>query len=192
MYAYGHNESPSLVTKGQRKMNLQPKPSLVSVSHNNVTNLKRIVSLSENVRAGYTCSVCHLVFKTNGECNMHSLVHNIPMRGPMSQCGTCKRVFGSAAALDKHTSIHTGDKPYICGLCQKSFPTRSKLIYHMRIHTGERPYKFESFLQRYHLTEHSRIHTANKPYKCGLCQKSFSQQHYLTKHSLAHTGEKSF
>ena len=120
-------------------------PSLVSVSYNNVTIWNGSTSLTENTQTGnaeavYTCSVCNLVFKTEGEWNMHSLIHN----RPQSQCDRCKKVFCSTASLEHHRRIQCEEKPYICGICNKTFTQSSKLRYHFGIHTSERQHELQN------------------------------------------------
>ena len=185
-------------------MNLHSKSSLVVGSHSNVTNQKRIVPLSETIQAGYTCGECHLVFKTEGEWNMHSLIHNRPMKSmrpgrpvrPKQQCDICKKIFGTPAKLQCHRRTHSGEKPYTCGICNKGFTEACNLKAHLRIHTGElhRECKicYKMFSSVNSLRRHMCTHTKEKPYNCEICQKSFSLRPSLAFHTCIHTGDKPY
>ena len=72
LYDYGHDESPLLFMEDHGIMNLQSVPSLVSVSHNNVSVSNGSTSLTENTQmcnteTGYACSFCDSFYKTEGE-----------------------------------------------------------------------------------------------------------------------------
>ena len=77
-------------------------------------------------------------------------------------CRYCEKAFTSKQNLQRHTLLHTGekpsDRPYHCDFCEKSFFTRTDLAKHRRIHTGE------------------------KPYACPECDSRFSQSSTLYKH----------
>lgn len=85
---------------------------------------------------------------------------------------------------------------HACTICGKMFPSQSKLDRHTLIHTGQRPFKCvlcsKSFRQSTHLKIHQLTHSEERPFQCCFCQKGFKIQSKLLKHKQIHTRNKTF
>nr|XP_043884017.1 transcription factor Sp8-like isoform X2 [Solea senegalensis] len=101
-------------------------------------------------------------------------------------CAVCGRLYPSAAALELHQRVHTGERPFTCPHCGKGFAQPNNLRVHLLIHTGERRYRCtlcgKSFISSSHLKRHRTVHTQEKPYSCARCGQSFSQMCSVRRH----------
>ncbi|XP_037572403.1 zinc finger protein 211-like [Dermacentor silvarum] len=95
-------------------------------------------------------------------------------------CRFCDHQTNNLRDLEKHTRVHTGERPFKCHFCTRSFSQKTNLNKHLRIHTGERPFKChlcpQSFSQGPTLKGHLRTHTGEKPFRCPSCPQSFSHK----------------
>lgn len=59
------------------------------------------------------------------------------------QCGRCRKLLGSRAALQRHLKeVHDkGDALFQCATCAKHFQNKSNLKIHMLTHSGVKPFK---------------------------------------------------
>ncbi|XP_016397540.1 gastrula zinc finger protein XlCGF57.1-like [Sinocyclocheilus rhinocerous] len=55
-------------------------------------------------------------------------------------CTQCGKSFSRKSEVNRHMTVHTGEKPYTCTQCEKGFFDKEELNVHMRIHTGESPF----------------------------------------------------
>ncbi|XP_075558749.1 uncharacterized protein LOC142590479 isoform X3 [Dermacentor variabilis] len=85
-------------------------------------------------------------------------------QGWLHQCHLCDYETDKLAHLERHASVHTGEKPFECPSCSKSFSRKFYLRQHLGTHTGE------------------------KPFRCPSCSHSCSRKGNLMKHLCTHTG----
>lgn len=76
---------------------------------------------------------CGRLFKARFLLNRHMLIHD---KVKKYKCEFCDKSFSLAQHWKEHTSIHTGEFPYICGIggCTQKFRQGGKLSLHRRSH----------------------------------------------------------
>ncbi|XP_055019966.1 zinc finger protein 271-like isoform X3 [Boleophthalmus pectinirostris] len=114
-------------------------------------------------------------------------------KGKKHQCSVCQKRFGTMWKLQRHTGIHTGEKPFSCSTCEKTFKRKSKLDKHEKKHK-KKPIRClmckRSFETKRFLAQHVKRHLREKPYSCPMCEKTFSQKCDLIVHERIHTDER--
>ncbi|KAK7889182.1 hypothetical protein WMY93_024742 [Mugilogobius chulae] len=123
-------------------------------------------------------------------------------------CYFCQMKFKDRHSLNRHTVVHTGEKPFQCPVCAKCYSYKETLTSHMALHGSSKkpsekgtrskaalytcPICMKSVTTSFALRSHVLLHTGEKPYSCPVCNKAFSQKVYVRKHMRTHTGEKPF
>uniref|UniRef100_A0A3B3ZTP7 C2H2-type domain-containing protein n=1 Tax=Periophthalmus magnuspinnatus TaxID=409849 RepID=A0A3B3ZTP7_9GOBI len=119
-----------------------------------------------------------------------------PRHRDMHQCPLCFKMFITKSHLQRHSTVHSGEKPFSCSVCNKRFNSKSYLIVHMRSHTGERPYSCpfcnKGFSHKSAFNFHVQTHSNERPYSCSVCGRSFTVEAYLKVHMKTHSGERPY
>jgi KRAB domain-containing zinc finger protein len=96
-------------------------------------------------------------------------VHSLNIAFPLSDL--CGKEFGDKITLQKHSLVHSTNKPHQCGTCFMSFRHKSSLSRHTKIHLKttqchlcHRSFRYESFLKKHLITAHQEEDAINQPH----------------------------
>ncbi|KAJ3091885.1 hypothetical protein HK100_007073, partial [Physocladia obscura] len=107
------------------------------------------------------------------------------------KCPDCSAFFKSPSQLDRHTAVHSTDKPFTCDICSASFKRPQELPQHMIYnHMNNSQFKCKHCDLTFPSTKlksHSLTHITEKPFKCDQCDSTFKRAEYLRQHGLVHS-----
>ncbi|CAL8143127.1 unnamed protein product [Orchesella dallaii] len=84
------------------------------------------------------CVYCEKTFRNLESVNAHEIICYMKYRyAKIHICPICNKEFDKAYKLEKHSPVHSNDRPYRCTYCDKPFKSTSTLIQHEKsLHFG--------------------------------------------------------
>uniref|UniRef100_A0AAQ5XGI4 C2H2-type domain-containing protein n=1 Tax=Amphiprion ocellaris TaxID=80972 RepID=A0AAQ5XGI4_AMPOC len=138
------------------------------------------------------CGVCGDRLESEGDLKGHLRKHQKTF-----DCSQCGKPFFTLHSLNRHNSLHTGERPFTCNVCNKSFTHMSILTTHPHCkltHTNEKPFVCvvcsKGFVANGQLKAHMRVHSGEAPYGCNECGRFFKRKNTLICHVRSHLGIK--
>ncbi|CAG9761433.1 unnamed protein product [Ceutorhynchus assimilis] len=138
----------------------------------------------------YPCKKCSKTFDNKKDYDVHMSVHVLkkaPALPKRYRCDICNKEFAKLGDVERHTRVHTGEKPAECNICHKRFQQHHNLTKHLLIHLHVKPFLCEICNKKFGridvLNRHLLTHSIEKPFKCELCHKGFIRHHQLTNHN---------
>ncbi len=139
----------------------------------------------------YKCVLCDFG-ATHSTLLASHMASNHPGIKPF-KCTVCHKAHITSCQLRRHMRLH-GDHRYKCIFCVFSSQHKGDMQRHTRVHTGEKPFKCTvcnyASTQSPPLSTHMRSkHPGVYPFTCTVCAKGFFRETQLKQHSSLHLTE---
>jgi len=109
------------------------------------------------------------------------------------QCKVCGKRFQFESRVQRHMTLHTGEKPYMCSFCDKKFRSKYQHRMHELGHRGQLPQCPVCGGRYVCLSKHILIHSSDGyEHVCSVCQRAFRRARNLKRHMIVHTGERPY
>ncbi|KAL0867864.1 hypothetical protein ABMA27_008554 [Loxostege sticticalis] len=143
----------------------------------------------------WRCPQCSMAFESLWRLQQHLFSKHLEYRP--HKCDQCEKSFHKLSDLNKHKSVHDGDRKHGCTQCEMKFKDKSNLKRHMLKHNGEKPYCCPGCGNRFQQLASLRRHTKKCMYAqvnsdnlessikknhCKLCGMSFQYRNVLLEH----------
>lgn len=103
------------------------------------------------------------------------------------RCRVCKKVYTDLSAYQRHSKVHTEERPFVCLKCDIGFKMKVHLKKHnLYVHSNDYPcecqYCGKKFKDSSAVKLHERTHSDNRPFGCTGCGKAFKTRENLWGH----------
>ncbi|XP_035714073.1 zinc finger protein 84 isoform X2 [Folsomia candida] len=157
-------------------------------------------SVHDKIRK-YPCSFCNMKFTSLDNSKKHEKSQHGPhhkKKKLIYRCYFCNITYASSEHFDRHSRLHTKEKPYRCPVsnCTSVFSGKPSRQFHLlRVHYKTEELKNLISLNKCYfchhphaemsrLVAHMKKHTTEKPYNCGEtgCRWSFGNHSHCLRH----------
>ncbi|XP_057651253.1 zinc finger protein 41-like [Diorhabda carinulata] len=181
------------VKKDRNVNTLKFDPVIIKVNDKEVMSIPEYPDIRLKVVKGgkhpYMCPKCNAGFWTKSAYKAHSPIHVLKKtKQPVKKfrCDICAKEFSKLCDVERHTRVHTGEKPCICNICNKRFQVLHNLNKHLLTHVHIKPFYCEicnkQFSRNDILRRHLLTHSVDKPFKCSVCLRGFIRHEQLLQH----------
>lgn len=154
--------------------------------------LPRMAESNQSEQEAPSGSVCLKGFRHSYDVKTHIKTRALdPKQRKRYECAICHSKFLRQRYLNRHSLVHTNDRPHACGVCDSAFKSSYGLTRHIRaVLEGQK----EQYIKRACtvcprqfncpslLARHMIVHTKECPFKCQSCDQVFENKSKLNSH----------